>query len=116
MAVNESATAEDLEAVLCGRLELIRLQRNITQAALAQEAGVALRTIRRMEKGEGTSLATFIRVLKALKLADRLDTVLPPQQIQPIERVKATTRVRERATGSRKKKPSEETPWTWGDE
>lgn len=104
-----------IEEVLCQRLAAIRLNRNITQAELAREAGVATRTIRRMEKGEGTSLATFIRVLKALKLESRLETLLPSQQVQPIERVNKATRVRERASGKRKKE-SNAPPWKWGDE
>lgn len=108
------ATAE-IEAILCERLEAIRLQRNITQAELAREAGVSPRTIRRMENGEGTSLATFIRVLKALKLESRLEVLLPSQQVRPLERVNKNMRVRERASGLRKK-DKKKTAWKWGDE
>lgn len=104
-----------IEAILCSRIESIRLNRNITQADLAQEAGVSTRTIRRMEQGKGVSLATFIRVLKALKLLERLDILLPPEHVQPIERVQKNVRPRERASGKRKR-DSDNTPWTWGDE
>lgn len=114
MSVYYAMSDSQIEAILCGRLESIRLNRNITQAQLAKEAGVSPRTIRRMEKGEGISLATLIRVLKALRLLDRLDVMLPVQQIQPIERVKKTARPRERASG--KRKTDDNKPWTWGDE
>ncbi|MEM7315494.1 MAG: helix-turn-helix transcriptional regulator [Planctomycetota bacterium] len=107
--------AEQIETQLSKRLESIRLDRNITQAELAREAGVSTRTIRRMEKGEGTSLVTFIRVLKALGLDDRLDAMLPPQDIQPLQRVNKAMKVRERASGKRKKK-DDNAPWQWGDE
>ena len=115
MATYNTLPAEKIEATLCRRLETIRLSRNITQAELAREAGVSTRTIRRMENGEGTSMATFIRVLKALKLDSRLETLLPTEQIQPIQRVNKKMRVRERASGKRKKN-AEPTSWKWGDE
>lgn len=106
---------KNIEASLCSRLELERLRRNITQADLARQAGVSVRTIRRMEKGEGISLATFIRVLKALRLEERLDALLPEQDISPIARVSKTMRVRERASGKRgNPKPSSD--WQWGDQ
>ena len=108
--------SDKIEAILCERLETIRLDQNITQANLAAEAGVSPRTIRRMEKGEGISLATFIRVLKALKLENRLTALLPQQQISPMDRVNRKTHVRERASGRRKKEAKDDTPWKWGDE
>lgn len=106
---------DKIEAALCSRLETERLQRNITQAELARQAGISVRTVRRMEKGEGISLATFIRVLKALRLEDRLEALLPPQEISPIQRVSKSTHVRERASGKRKTKKTTE-PWQWGDQ
>ena len=115
MADYSLLSGENIELLLCRQLEAIRLDRDITQAELAQEAGVSTRTIRRLEKGEGTSLETFLRVLKALKLASRLETLLPSLDIQPIQRVNQTMKVRERASGKRKK-TSDNEPWTWGDE
>ena len=115
MSAYETMPDAQIEAILCSRMESIRLNRNITQADLAREAGVSTRTIRRMEQGEGISLATFIRVLKALKLLYRLDILLPPEQVQPIERVQKAARPRERASGKRKR-DSDNPPWTWGDE
>jgi len=78
-------------------------------------AGISVRTVRRMEKGEGISLATFIRVFKALRLEDRLEALLPQQEISPIQRVNKNTHVRERASGTRGFKKNTE-PWKWGDE
>ena len=115
MSIYDTLRDTQIEAILCGRIESIRLNRNITQAELGREAGVSTRTIRRMEKGEGVSLSTFIRVLKALRLLDRLDVLLPAQQIQPIERVQKTARPRERASGKRKSNSGDE-PWKRGDE
>lgn len=107
------ATSEQVEGALCRRLEGIRLARNLTQRRLAEEAGVSLRTIGRLEKGEGVSLDTFLRVLIALDLQHALEGLLPDPAIRPVERVEARGRERRRA----RPVPPAEPPatWTWGD-
>lgn len=107
------ASSGQIEAALCERLESIRLSRNVTQAQLAGEAGVSLRTIGRLEKGEGVSLDTFIRVLTALGIQANLGTLLPDPAVRPVERVGIGGAERRRA---RPVKPSGERPaWSWGD-
>jgi len=70
------ATSDQIEAALCKRLESIRLSRNTTQTQLAEEAGVSPRTIGRLEKGEGVSMDTFIRVMTALGIQNSLEAIL----------------------------------------
>lgn len=107
------ANSEQIESALCGRLVNIRLSRNMTQTRLAKEAGVSPRTIGRLEKGEGISLDTFIRVLTALGVQQNLETLLPDPTIRPIERVgiSGTERKRARPGGTHEKA----TNWKWGD-
>ena len=81
------APIELVEKVLCRQLSQIRLSRNINQSRLGKEAGVSRRTISRLENGEGVSLDTFIRVMRALNLTNRLEVLLPNPKIRPIERV-----------------------------
>jgi transcriptional regulator with XRE-family HTH domain len=107
------ASPEAIEASLGSKLERLRLSKNINQSALAEEAGVSRRTITRLENGEGTSLDTFIRVLRALGIADRLETLLPDPATRPIERIRLGGRERKRA---RMKKGSSADAWTWGPE
>lgn len=108
------ATSDQIEAALCRRLESIRLSRNITQQQLAEEAGVSPRTIGRLEKGQGVSLDTFIRVLTALRIQHNLQSLLPDPTVRPIERVGVGTGERKRA---RPVPVSHERPaWSWGDE
>ena len=107
-------TSHALQARLGFRLAKIRLARNITQTALAKEAGVGVRTVRRLESGESsTTLDSFLRIVIALGLADDVLNSIPSQNIRPIERVDSRQSVRKRAR-SRKSIDSEE-PWTWGD-
>lgn len=109
-----TATSDQIETALCKRLESIRLSRNITQRQLAEEAGVSTRTIRRLEKGQGVSLDTFIRVLSALRIQHSLENFLPDPTVRPIERVGLRTGERKRA------RPvpvsQERSAWSWGDE
>jgi transcriptional regulator with XRE-family HTH domain len=107
------ATSDQIEAAMCKRLESIRLARNTTQEQLAKEAGIALRTIGRLEKGEGVSLDTFIRVLIALRIQHSLEALLPDPAIRPIERIGLGARQRKRARpGSTTR---ERRQWAWGD-
>lgn len=107
------ATSDQIEAALCKRLEHIRLSRNTTQIQLAGQAGVSARTIGRLEKGQGVSLDTFIRVLMALGIQQNLEALLPDPTVRPIERVGIGGRERKRArpglTGN------ESAAWSWGD-
>lgn len=107
------ATSDQIEAAICKRLESIRLSRNITQAQLAEEAGVSPRTIGRLEKGQGVSVDTFIRIMIALGIQQSLEALLPDPTVRPIERVgiSAGERKRARPTQSSNERPT----WSWGD-
>ena len=105
-----SSTA--IAATLCKRLEEIRLSMNISQAELAKQAGVSRSTMTRIADGQSISLDSFIRVVKAMGLADHLAALLPDPEVRPVELVNHEGRHRRRASG--KRKPSE--PWSWDDE
>ena len=105
--------ASTLEQELCRRLEATRLNQNLTQTSLADEAGVSRRTISRMENGEGVSLDTFIRVARALGLSDELQSLFAAPEISPIDRVRE--RPQRKHASSPRKKPDEPTPWEWDD-
>ena len=108
-----AASSAQIEAALCRRLEGIRLSRNMTQAQLAKEAGVSLRTVGRLEKGQGVSLDTFIRILMALGLQQSLASWLPDPAIRPMERIGAIGRERRRARP--RSTDDRGNPWAWRD-
>ncbi len=107
------ATSDQIEAALCKRLENIRLSRNMTQIQLAAEAGVSTRTIGRLEKGQGVSVDTFIRVLTALGIQQNLEVLLPDPTVRPVERIDIGGSERKRARPA----PSGNNSaiWSWGD-
>jgi len=56
------------------RLRAARLRRKLTQAMVAERVGVTLPTLRKLESGDpSSSLATVIRVLQVLGLAQDID-------------------------------------------
>ncbi len=99
------------------RLAAARLARNLTQAALAQEAGVSKRTVERLESGEvAARLSGLVRVLRALDMTDRLDALVPSPTVSPVEQLKLAGHRRQRASGRRAKAGSTKRKWTWGGE
>jgi transcriptional regulator with XRE-family HTH domain len=107
------ASSNQIEAALCKRLESIRLSRNITQVQLAKEAGVSPRTIGRLEKGQGVSVDTFVRVLIALGIQQNLEALLPDPTVRPVERIDIGGGERKRARPG--PSSNKQSGWLWGD-
>ena len=105
---------------LGARLERRRIDANLTQAELAEEAGISKRTLERIEAGDSTDFVMLVRVLRALKLIEGLDSLITDQPQSPIALLKQKGRERKRAghprTQSRRAgTPRTESPWKWGD-
>ena len=94
------------------RIAQYRIAQNMTQAALADAAGVAKRTIERLEAGQSLQLGILLRVLRALDLVESFDALVPEAAARPMDLLKLRGKARSRA--SRVKESS--APWTWGDE
>jgi DNA-binding XRE family transcriptional regulator len=95
MKIDGLLTDEAILAELAGRLVQRRLELQLTQEMLAEQAGVSKRTVERVEAGTTTQMSTMIRILRVLELLDRLETLVPE-------------------AGPRK--PADDVPWKWGDE
>ena len=116
MKLTKHATDEAVLRELGGRLAQVRLERNLTQAQLAAQAGVSKRTVERLESGSvATQLSGFIRICRVLDLVERFDLLVPEPVPSPVEQLKLRGRKRQRASAKRKTKaPSKK--WQWGDE
>lgn len=69
-------------AALGHRLRAARLRRKLTQAVLAERVGVTLPTLRKLEAGDpSASLATVVRVLQALGLAQDIDKLAAQDEL-----------------------------------
>ncbi len=115
MRIESQNSDEIVLAELGRRLARTRLERNLSQQQLADEAGLSKKTIERLEGGESVKSASLIRALRALGLLDVLDRLVPEPLPSPIERVRLQGRRRRRASGDRGNDPRPE-PWRWGDE
>lgn len=117
MRISKGLSDEAVLRELGSRLAAARLARNLTQAALADEAGVSKRTVERLESGEvATRLSGLVRVCRALDLVDRLDALVPSPTVSPVEQLKLAGRRRKRASGRRAPAKKRTRQWTWGDE
>ena len=65
-------TPSEIAAILGKRLKQQRLQQNITQAILAERAGIGISTIARIESGQGGTLDNVIRMASSLGLINEL--------------------------------------------
>jgi len=97
------------------RLARLRLSKNLTQAQLAEQAGLGLRTVQRLELGAvATRLSGFIRVCRALGLVERFEVFIPETAASPIAQLKLQSRKRQRAS-RRKSEAAKPVKWTWGE-
>ena len=117
MSHYDRMTDEGVLEQLGERLSRYRLNRNVTQADLATEAGVHKNTVFRLEAGESTQTKNLVRVLRALGLLARLDTLVPEPVPSPLKQLEALERQRRRAVSKSDQEPdSEPVGWTWGDD
>ncbi len=115
MKFSDVQSDEAILAELGNRIAQYRLNGNLTQSALATEAGVSKRTLHRVEHGESTHLSNLIRILRALDLLDNLEALLPEPAVSPLQQVKMQGKRRQRAS-SPPKQPDPKKPWSWGDD
>jgi len=97
------------------RLSRRRVDLNLTQAQLAEQAGVAKRTVERIEAGESTQLSTLIRIFRVLGLLEALDAMIPETGPRPLDLLKLKGKERQRASSKKRSEPRDD-GWTWGDE
>jgi transcriptional regulator with XRE-family HTH domain len=100
---------------LGSRIARYRLNRNLTQEALAEQAGVSRPTIARLEQGSSTNLSNLVRVLRALRLVQNLEALVPEPPSSPIQQLRTKKKQRLRAS-SKTSSVARPTPWMWGDE
>ena len=115
MKIDSKMTDEALLRLVGERLAGLRLARNLTQQQLAEQAGLGLRTVQRLELGAAaTQLSGFIRVCRVLELVENLETFIPQPAVSPMAQLQQAGRKRQRATG-KKTAPGGARKWTWGE-
>lgn len=82
--MNDVLTPEELAINVGESIRRLRLLKNITQASLAAQAGVSMTALRHLETGEGATLFTLIRVIRALDKQEWLQALAPRVTINPL--------------------------------
>ncbi len=95
--IRATDTTKEILREVGARLQGFRLQQNVTQAELAETAGVGHATVKRAEAGESVRLDTIVKILRALGRVEALDSFLPEPLVSPIQLAEQRERGRQRA-------------------
>ena len=90
------SSSDEIIAELGLRLKAVRLSQSLTQADLAEQAGVSTGTVKSLERTGQSSVASLVRVVRALGLIDQLQALfaLKVQSIAEMEQAQLAKRQR----------------------
>ena len=115
MKISKLLADEAILTEIGERIARRRLDLELTQAAVAEQAGVAKRTLERVEAGHSAQMSSLTRILRVLDGLPGLDRMLPEAGPGPMDLLKRKGKVRQRASGRRASNQPEK-PWSWDDE
>lgn len=115
MKIDQLTPEAEILKELAKRLARIRKAQGYSQTRLAEEAGIGVATLRRVEAGQVSQLETWLKLLKALNMASAIDALLPENFKSPMAEALADSRKKQRKTSSSiAAEPSSGV--VWGDE
>lgn len=94
------------------RFKRLRLEKNITQAELANRTLLSTTAIKSLEKGKA-NLSTLIAALRELKALENIDVLIPDPGISPIMLAKMKGKKRKRASRKNIKDTTENKGESW---
>ncbi|OCG03963.1 helix-turn-helix domain-containing protein [Gilliamella sp. wkB112] len=71
----------DIVTMLCRRIKMARIEKNLSQVELAKKSEIGIATIKRIELGESITLQTLISVLRGLGELDQLNNLLAYNEV-----------------------------------
>ncbi|HMB38393.1 MAG TPA: helix-turn-helix domain-containing protein [Wenzhouxiangellaceae bacterium] len=110
MKISESDSDQAIQDELGRRLAQRRIELRLSQADLAEQAGVGKRTVERIEAGESAQATTLIRLFRVLELLPALDALIPVDAIRPMALLRHGGKTPRRV---RKREESGSTPEDW---
>lgn len=115
MKITKLLADEGILAELGERIARRRLDLSVTQADVAEQAGVSKRTVERIESGASAQMSSFIRVLRVLDLLPGLEQMIPETGPSPMALLRHKGKERQRAS---KRRGSDQTDkaWSWDDD
>ncbi|MGH2907388.1 MAG: helix-turn-helix transcriptional regulator [Solirubrobacterales bacterium] len=119
MNIANEMTDQAVIAELGKRIAKTRLSRNLSQEALATQAGVSTLTVHNIEAGKSSQLRNLLRVLRVLGLLPALDLLIPDSGETPLQQLERERRHGARVRAGRRHQKTHEPvreSWKWGDE
>jgi transcriptional regulator with XRE-family HTH domain len=96
------------------RLGRRRIDLQMTQAYLSEQAGVSKRTVERIEAGASAQTSSFIRILRVLDLLNGIMQSIPEPGPRPMDLLKLEGKERKRVSSKRAGSRSA-AKWSWGE-
>lgn len=115
MEITKLLTDETILSEFGERITHRRIALQLTQKDLAKQAGVAKRTVERIEAGSSAQMSSIIRIYRVLDLLQNLDHMIPETKPSPMELLKHKGKARQRASKSRRTDGNLKR-WTWDEE
>ena len=92
-------------------LRQVRLNRNQSQQAVADAAGIDRATLSQIEHGRPTSLLTFVQLLRTLEQLDLLEAFMTKAEISPLAMARLAKKQRRNASPSSPTPPPAPSEW-----
>jgi transcriptional regulator with XRE-family HTH domain len=93
-------TAAEMEAALGASLKALRLDQNIDQRSVAEQAGISVGALKNLENGRGSTVKSLVSVLRALERTDWLTAIAPVASVNPLSHTESAN-PRQRAAPAR---------------
>ena len=91
-----NVTVAELGQIVGEQVREARIARNLNQTSLAQLANVSVGALSSLERGKGSSLSTFVAVVRALGRTDWLESLAPVAAVSPMHMLRAKRRTSRR--------------------
>lgn len=90
--MEQRRSVDEWEAELGDQVRAVRRRAGLTQAELARAANLSVGTLRNLEQGAGSTLATLVAVARALGRSDWLESFAPRVTVSPLAMLEASER------------------------
>ena len=67
------------------RIKAQRIRQELMQEEVAEQSGISLSTMRRIEVGQPVSIQLFISVLRTLRMLENFELLIPETKISPLQ-------------------------------
>ncbi len=114
MEITKLLADEAILSEIGHRIAQRRLDLRLTQAAVAEQAGIAKRTLERIEAGASAQFSSLIRIFRVLDLTSGLNDLIPETGPRPMDLLKRKGKNRQRARSIPSSKRSGQA-WKWED-